>query len=360
MLTTTSDGAAWRPSGRGSSVGGSSVIVAECTQRGSAAAYRSRRSQDPAKSGEIPALTRNGEAPPRDGTSPVAWPCVRQPDPRGKGGSRWTLPDFLSSNLMEDRCEDASSAGGAAPAHLIARRAVAATTTTSRQRRSDRRRDTTAPRRSQRRRPSAAGDRTVDGARSTRRARIVSLSPTHTEMLFAIGAGDQVVAVDSLSNYPPEAADVVTDLSAYEPNVEADRRLRARPRRHRRHHRSFVTQLDALGLALWVGPAPRLRRRVRPDRAARRATGHVGEAAELVGQMQPTSTRSLAGLPHAGGAADLLPRARQHVLHASPRTRSSARCTTCVGLRNIADEAEGDSGLPAAVRRVHHLDQTPT
>ena len=28
--------------------------------------------------------------------------------------------------------------------------------------------------------------------------RIVSLSPSHTEMLFAIGAGDQVVAVDSL------------------------------------------------------------------------------------------------------------------------------------------------------------------
>ena len=36
--------------------------------------------------------------------------------------------------------------------------------------------------------------------------RIVSLSPTHTEILYAIGAGDEVVAVDSMSNFPAEAA----------------------------------------------------------------------------------------------------------------------------------------------------------
>ena len=51
--------------------------------------------------------------------------------------------------------------------------------------------------------------------------RIVSLSPTATEMLYAIGAGDQVVAVDSLSTYPAEVADKVTKMSAYEPSVEA-------------------------------------------------------------------------------------------------------------------------------------------
>ena len=51
--------------------------------------------------------------------------------------------------------------------------------------------------------------------------RIVSLSPTATEMLYAIGAGGQVVAVDSLSTYPAEVADKVTKMSAYEPSVEA-------------------------------------------------------------------------------------------------------------------------------------------
>jgi iron complex transport system substrate-binding protein len=48
---------------------------------------------------------------------------------------------------------------------------------------------------------------------------IVSLSPTATEMLYAIGAGHQVKAVDSYSTYPPGAP--VTKLNGYNPNVEA-------------------------------------------------------------------------------------------------------------------------------------------
>lgn len=48
---------------------------------------------------------------------------------------------------------------------------------------------------------------------------IVSLAPTATEMLFAIGAGKQVVAVDELSNYPADAPR--TNLSGFKPNAEA-------------------------------------------------------------------------------------------------------------------------------------------
>ena len=48
---------------------------------------------------------------------------------------------------------------------------------------------------------------------------IISLSATATESLFAIGAGEQVTAVDDQSDYPAEAP--VTDLSGFEPNVEA-------------------------------------------------------------------------------------------------------------------------------------------
>jgi iron complex transport system substrate-binding protein len=49
--------------------------------------------------------------------------------------------------------------------------------------------------------------------------RIISLSPSATESLFEIGAGKQVLAVDSYSNFPKSAP--ITELSAFEPNVEA-------------------------------------------------------------------------------------------------------------------------------------------
>lgn len=52
-----------------------------------------------------------------------------------------------------------------------------------------------------------------------RPSRIVSLSATATESLFAIGAGDQVIAVDDQSNHPEEAP--TTDLSGFQPNIEA-------------------------------------------------------------------------------------------------------------------------------------------
>jgi iron complex transport system substrate-binding protein len=53
----------------------------------------------------------------------------------------------------------------------------------------------------------------------SRPAAIISLSPTATEMLYAIGAGSQVKAVDNDSDYPPQAP--VTKLSGFQPNVEA-------------------------------------------------------------------------------------------------------------------------------------------
>jgi iron complex transport system substrate-binding protein len=49
--------------------------------------------------------------------------------------------------------------------------------------------------------------------------RIISLSPTATEDLFVIGAGDLVVAADEQSDFPPGAPR--SELSGFQPNVEA-------------------------------------------------------------------------------------------------------------------------------------------
>jgi iron complex transport system substrate-binding protein len=51
--------------------------------------------------------------------------------------------------------------------------------------------------------------------------RIVSLSPGLTEITFALGHGGDLVAVDSYSDYPPEAKDVQPRLNTYpNPSVE--------------------------------------------------------------------------------------------------------------------------------------------
>jgi iron complex transport system substrate-binding protein len=59
----------------------------------------------------------------------------------------------------------------------------------------------------------------AQGVATSSPRRIISLSPTATEDLFAIGAGNQVIAVDDQSNYPTDAP--MSDLSGYMPNVEA-------------------------------------------------------------------------------------------------------------------------------------------
>ena len=50
--------------------------------------------------------------------------------------------------------------------------------------------------------------------------RIVSLSATHTEILYAVGAGDRVVATDLFSNYPA-AAEATEKVDSFSLNVEA-------------------------------------------------------------------------------------------------------------------------------------------
>jgi iron complex transport system substrate-binding protein len=65
--------------------------------------------------------------------------------------------------------------------------------------------------------PVTVGDLTL----AAQPVSIISLSPTATEMLYAIGAGSQVVAVDEYSNFPAEAVALGTKLSGFEPNIEA-------------------------------------------------------------------------------------------------------------------------------------------
>lgn len=174
--------------------------------------------------------------------------------------------------------------------------------------------------------------------------RIVSLSPTHTEILFAIGAGDQLVAVDDFSNYPAEALELPNELSGFEPNVEAIAAYDPDLVVIGGDFTGLGDQLDELGIAWWDGPAA-----VTIDDTHTQieqlgvATGHVGEAAELVSSMQTDIDEIVAAAPVADEPLSFF--------HELDPTLFSADSSTFIGeiyallgLQNIADGVEGDSG----------------
>jgi iron complex transport system substrate-binding protein len=165
---------------------------------------------------------------------------------------------------------------------------------------------------------------------------IVSLSPTATEMLFAIGAGDLVIAVDNFSNFPADAP--ITDLSGFDPNVEAIAGFEPT---------LVVSQgpiegLDTLGIENLVLPAAASFDDVYAQIEQLGATtGHVGDAAELVGQMQADIQAVLDSLP-----TRETPLTYYHELDNTFFTVTSStfigEVYKLLGLENAADAADPD------------------
>ncbi len=168
-------------------------------------------------------------------------------------------------------------------------------------------------------------------------SRIVSLSPTGTEDLFAIGAGKQVVAVDADSNYPKTAPR--TSLSGITPNVEAIAN----------YHPdlvvisnggAFVQQLEGLGIRVVAEPASQTIIGAYSEiKNLGRITGHLPAAQKLV--------TSMAGQLRA--IVRSVPKSRRHlrVFHELDPTYYSATSSTFIGriyalfgFRNIADAGD--------------------
>ncbi len=173
---------------------------------------------------------------------------------------------------------------------------------------------------------------------------IISLSPTATEMLYAIGAGDQVLAVDDFSNFPPEAAEKMNGLDGFQPNVEAIAGLAPDLVITDGTNPDFLGQLDQVEIAHWEGPAAATFDDVYSQIEQLGAvTGHMGEAAELVAQMQTDIAAAIADLP----ALDA-PLTYYHELDSTYFSVSSATFIGAVyaemGLVNIVDRAGEDLG----------------
>ena len=169
--------------------------------------------------------------------------------------------------------------------------------------------------------------------------RIVSLSPTATEMLFAIGAGKQVVAVDDQSNYPSSAP--TTKLSGSQPNVEAIAGYSPDLVIISDDAGGLVKGLAALSVPTLPEPAAKdLNDTYSQIGQLGRATGHTGEAGRLVSTMRS----DIASIVASAGK----PARRVTVYHELDDTFFSATSRTFIGqmyvllgLRNIADGASG-------------------
>ena len=177
--------------------------------------------------------------------------------------------------------------------------------------------------------------------------RIVSLAPTATEDLYAVGAGPQVVAVDQNSDYPPGVP--VTKLSGLTPNLEAIARYRPDLVISYQNANGLVTGLGKLGIPVLIEPAAA----TLADAYAQigqigQATGHLTQARRVVAAMKA----QIAGYVRQAGSSH--PGLTYYwELTASPfySVTSSTFIGQIVGLfglKSIADAADkaSDGGYP--------------
>jgi iron complex transport system substrate-binding protein len=173
--------------------------------------------------------------------------------------------------------------------------------------------------------------------------RIISLSPTATESLFAIGAGRKVVAVDDQSDYPKRAPR--TSLSGYTPNLEAIAGYRPDLVVLAGDANDVVAGLRKLGIRVLLQPAVKdLAGAYAQIRQLGAITGHRKGAAALVSRMKRSIAQVLKSTP----------RRRVSVYHELTPDFYSATSRTFIGriyklfgLRNIADAADSSgSGYP--------------
>jgi iron complex transport system substrate-binding protein len=176
--------------------------------------------------------------------------------------------------------------------------------------------------------------------------RIVSLSPTATEMLYAIGAGDQVVAVDSLSTYPAEVADKVTKMSAYEPSVEAIVGYTPDVVLISNDMNKITEQLQSISsrkITVWTGAAAATLDDVyKQITELGDLTGKVDEAQKLVSSMKDRIAKAMPSQPSSGSYFYEL----DNTLYSVTSNTFVGALLKPFGLTNVADGAEAGNDYP--------------
>ena len=182
-------------------------------------------------------------------------------------------------------------------------------------------------------------------SRSALSQRIVSLSPTATEDLFAIGAGKQVVAVDNQSNYPANAPK--TKLSGYTPNAEAIAAYKPDLVVLSYNTSNIEEALGKLHIAvLEQGAASNLAQAYSQLTQLGRVTGHAAGATSVVARMKAQIGAIVKAVPRPKPALTVYHEIDDNFYSATSKT-FIGRVYTLLGLKNIADAADKTgSGYP--------------
>jgi iron complex transport system substrate-binding protein len=186
---------------------------------------------------------------------------------------------------------------------------------------------------------------TAAPSRSALPQRIVSLSPTATEDLFAIGAGPQVIAVDNDSNYPPNAPK--SKLSGYTPNAEAIAAYKPDLVVLSYNASHIEEALGKLHIAvLEQGAASNLSQAYAQLDQLGRVTGHAARAARVVAAMKAQIGAIVKGVPRPKPALTVYHEVDDNYYSATSKT-FIGRVYALLGLKNIADAADKTgSGYP--------------
>ena len=169
-----------------------------------------------------------------------------------------------------------------------------------------------------------------------RPSRVVVLSPTATETLFAVGAGRQIIAVDDQSTYPSRAPR--TKLSSYKPNAEAVARYKPDLVVTSTSSGKLLPALRKLRIPVLLEPAAtHIGGAYAQMSQIGAATGHPGGAERLVAKMKRQIAQIVAGAPR-GRALSVYHELSPDLYSASSKT-FIGRVYALFGLRNIADQA---------------------
>ena len=188
---------------------------------------------------------------------------------------------------------------------------------------------------------TAAGKVTIQ----KRPARIVSLSPTATESLYAIGAGTQVVAVDDQSDYPKSAPK--TALSGFTPNVEAIAAYRPDLVVASYDPKGLVSALARLGIPVVLhGAASNFKSAYQQIRQLGMATGREASAARVVAGMKAKIGKLVTASRSRADGLSVYHEISPDFYSASTKS-FVGKVYAALGLENIADAADSaGTGFP--------------